>query len=381
MTLEELTTLEKLNNAFYKCSKASFWKEGTQRYKVNLLQNNLELQEDLRTGNYKVSPPVQFTLNERGKLRYIKAPAMRDRIVQKILCEEILVPQLSRYLIYDNYASLKNRGTAFARKRIDIFLREHVAEYGNEGYVLQIDIKGYFDHIDHEILKHMVRQKIHEPEEVMTLIDYIIDSSSDSDKGLSLGSEAPQILAVFYMSPIDNYIKSVKGHKHYGRYEDDLIDILRYKQDAKDLLEEIKPQLADLKLTLNERKTHIVKLSHGFTFMKIKYNVDGNKIIKRPAREKASRERHRIKKHKKLYDKGLLTEYHIRNCYISWRNNVIKECNHCEKTINSLDRLYDSLFPEHETYKRVPRDKLIAEIFKEEYDENYLKYVIEMGEI
>ena len=72
MTLEELTTLDKLNDAFYDCSKISWWKEGTQRYKVNLLINNTKLQSDVRNHRYKVSPTTKFTINERGKPKRVR---------------------------------------------------------------------------------------------------------------------------------------------------------------------------------------------------------------------------------------------------------------------------------------------------------------------
>lgn len=136
MTLEELTTLEKLNNAFYEYASNVSNKESMHRYKANLLINNIELQDDLRNGTYKVSKTNNFTINERGKMRDIKEPAIRDRVVQKILCKYILVPQLRKYLIYDNYASLENRGTSFARKRITIMLQKYIKEYGDNGYVL-----------------------------------------------------------------------------------------------------------------------------------------------------------------------------------------------------------------------------------------------------
>ena len=90
-------------------------------------------------------------------------------------------------------------------------------------------------------------------------------------------SEAPQIFAVFYLSPIDSFIKTVKGIKYYGRYMDDMLIISESKEELKKLLEEIKEQLAKLKLEINERKTHITKLSRGFTFMQVKYNVDRKK--------------------------------------------------------------------------------------------------------
>ena len=136
MTIEELTTLDNLCDAFYKCAKVSYWKESTQNFKANLLLKCVELQEDLRNGKYKVSPTVDFVLSERGKVRQINAPVIRDRVVQKVLMEHILLPALSRPLIYDNYASLKGRGTSLARKRMDVHLQRFMKEHGTDGYIL-----------------------------------------------------------------------------------------------------------------------------------------------------------------------------------------------------------------------------------------------------
>ena len=341
MTIEELTTIENLNNAFLKTSKISHWKESTQRYKASLLMNNISLQEELRSGAYKTSPTTKFAICERGKLRNIEAPAMRDRVVQKVLCEKILIPQLTKHLIYDNYASLKDRGVAFARKRIDIFLRHF-----KEGYVLQIDIKSYFPSIDHEALKRMLHDKIHEPPEIMNLIDYIVDTSSETSKGLNLGSEAPQIFAIFYLSRLDNYIKTVKRVKYYGRYMDDMIIFSESKQELKGLLEDIKRELKEIKLEINEKKTHITKLSHGFTFLQIKYNINHGKIIKRPTRAKITRERRRLKKYK-----NILTDEDAQNAYKSWRNSLVKDCKQSKRSIRNMDRLFDSLFTPKEKEK------------------------------
>lgn len=365
MTLEELTTFEKLNNAFYQSARISHWKESTQRYKANLFVNNLKLQEDLRSGNYRISQTTNFQLTERGKLRHIEAPAIRDRIIQKVLCQNILVPYLTKPLIYDNYASLKNRGTSFARKRIEVLLQKYIRKHGSDGYILQIDIKKYFESIDHDILKDMLHKQIHEPQEIMNLIDYVVDTSSHSNKGLNLGSEAPQIFAIYFLSSIDSYIKTVKGIKYYGRYMDDMFIISDSKDNLKILLEEIKTELGKLKLQINEKKTHITKLSHGFTFMQIKYSLEGNKIIKRPTHSKIVRERRRLKKYKKRFENGLMSENDIHNCYMSWRNAVLKDCNACQRTIESMDRLYKELFPIREKPKKLKRSEIIAEAFKD----------------
>ena len=364
MTFEELFTLENLNNAFYSCSKISQWKERTQRYKATMLLRNVELQDELLNGEYRISPTTNFELNERGKERHIEAPAIRDRIVQKILCQNILTPCLTKQLIYDNYASLKDRGTSFARKRIDVLLRKFIREQGPDGYILQIDIKRYFDSIDHNILKKLIREYIHEPDDVMNLIDYIIDSSSDTDKGLNLGSEAPQTFAIFYLSKLDSFVKTVKGFKYYGRYMDDIFVIHESKEELRKLLEEIRGQLATLNLEINEKKTNITKLSHGFTFMQIKYSIDGHKLIKRPTHSKVHRERKRLKKYKYLYDKGLIGMFAVKNSYKSWRNNVIRDCNSCKTTIDSIDRMYKEFFPDKEEYHRDSRERIIQDIYR-----------------
>lgn len=370
MTIEELTTFEKLNNAFYESAMISQWKEATQRYKSNLFANNLKLQQELRNGTYKISQTTNFQLNERGKVRNIEAPAIRDRIIQKVLCQNILVPYLTKPLIYDNYASLKGRGTSFARKRIDVLLQKFIRKHDG-GYVLQIDIKKYFESIDHDILKIMLHERICEPKDIMDLIDYFVDASSHSNKGLNLGSEAPQIFAIYYLSPIDSYIKTVKSIKYYGRYMDDMFIFSDDKQVLKELLKEIKTELDKLKLQINDKKTHITKLSHGFTLLQIKYNVDGKKVIKRPTHSKIVRERRRLKKYKKMYDSGAMEENDIRNCYMSWRNALIKDCNACYKTIQSMDTLYKELFPIRESTKKPKRSEIIERAFKELYEPEF----------
>lgn len=365
MNLEELFTLENLNEAFHESAKISYWKDSTQRYGANLLLNNIKLQEELLGGRYKVSPTIDFKISERGKIRYIEAPSVRDRIVQKVICKKILVPRLTKYFIYDNYASLKNRGTSFARKRLDVLLHKYINKHSSDGYILKVDIKKFFDSIDHAVLKKMLTDKLDAPAPVMSLIYYFIDTSSKTDKGLNLGAEIPQILAIFYLHNFDNYIKSVKGFKFYGRYMDDMFLLSDSKDELKEMLKEIKQQLARLKLEVNERKTIITTLHHGFTFMQIKYNIVDGKIIKRPTCNKIVRERKRLKKFKKKYEQGLMSEFDIRNCYKSWRNSLMKDCNACYKTAQSMDKLYYELFPTQEKKQKPTRTQIINYIFDE----------------
>lgn len=340
--LEKITELDRLCEAFKEVRSVSAWKTSTQRYEADVINQNLKLQKEVRDGTYAQSPLLNFIINERGKLRDIHAPAVRDRVLQKVVNQDILLPCLRKYLIYDNSASLQQRGTSFARKRHLIHLRNYIKKYGTEGYILKIDIRHYFDSIDHSVCWKMIEPRI--PESTKPIVKYIIENASESDKGLNLGSEVPQTLAVYYLHTIDNYCKIVKGVKWYGRYMDDIYLFGRNKEELREILNNIRELLAPLKLELNERKTQIIKLTHGYTFMQLKYRVlDNGKVVVSPAPVKITRERRKLKAYKRLYDKGKLSEPDILNAYKSWRQAILHDCS-CKKSIANLDKLYEELF-------------------------------------
>lgn len=366
-TLQGLFELNTLCECTYECTKQSRWKETTQRYIANMLPLNIDLREDVLNGRYAVQPTTDFLLNERGHIRKIEAPVVRDRIVQKTLTKHVLTPSLRPYLIYDNYASLTDRGTHFARRRLEVMLRRYMSKNGTDGYILLIDIRKYFENVDHEVLKDLIAPKLaKEPREVIDLIHYVIDTSSHSEKGLNLGSEAPQIFAVYYLNPVDQFVKVVNGIRYYGRYMDDIFVIGKSKIELTHLLAEIKEKLSELKLEINEKKTHIVKLNHGFTFLQVKYNIlPSGRILKRLSHGKIVREKRRLKAFKRMTDRGQMTENDVLLCYKSWRGTVVREHNACRKTLDNLDALYKSLFPVHEEAERKGRNALFAESFKE----------------
>ena len=380
--LEQIVSLNTLNRCSLLCTKQSRWKDATQRYLANMLINNIQLQDDVIDGSYSVMPTTDFDLNERGHMRKIEAPAIRDKNLQKALTINVLLPNIRPYLIYDNYASLKNRGTSFARKRFEILLRKYVAKHGVNGYGLFIDIKKYFESIPHSILKQRMEQRLsNESEEIRRLVNYIIDKTSHTDRGVNLGGEAPQIFAVDYLTPMDNYIKIVKGIKYYGRYMDDafLFDVSKSKLKA--LRQEIENILASLGLELNKKKTRIAKISNGFVFLQIKYNVfPSGKILKRPTHSKIVRERRRLKGFRRLLDKGVLDAESIQNCYLSWRGTMIKDHNACDKTIKAMDDLYHKLFPEPVKKEKEKRSVLVKKINRKADTED-LKYLFDISRV
>lgn len=362
-TIEQLTELQNLNECAWECTRQSRWKESTQRYLSDMLQKNLELREEILSGQYRVKPTIDFTLNERGHIRQIEAPVVRDRIVQKSLMKHVLTPSLTPYLIYDNYASMKRRGTSFARKRFEIMLHRYIRKYGTDGCILMIDVKKYFNNIDHDVLKRLIAPRLKDqPEDVMQLIHYVIDTSSKTGKGLNLGSECPQIFAIYYLNPVDQFVKVVKGVKYYGRYMDDIFVIGRSKTELRTLLTEIESKLAELLLEVNHHKTHIVKLRHGFTWLQIKYTVEPTgHITKAMSHNKIVRERRRLKSFRRQFDLGMMTEPQIWEAYQSWRGSVVRDHNACEHSLRAMDATYASLFPAHQEQPKRSRRALIVQ--------------------
>ena len=76
---------------------------------------------------------------------------MVDKTVNHLLCDEVLSPAISPFLIHDNGASQKNKGVAFSRKRLETHLHRYYREHkSNDGYILLMDFSGYYASIPHK---------------------------------------------------------------------------------------------------------------------------------------------------------------------------------------------------------------------------------------
>lgn len=346
-----------LSRAAKEAAKGVKYKASVQRFMLRRLTNvaainrNLVYHKDIRKGF------ICFILMERGKLRKIMSVHFSERVPQKSLNQNALIPVLTRSLIHDNGASRKGMGTGFAMKRLVGHLRWHFRRYGNEGYILLVDFSDYFGSIDHEVAKQIIADAFDDPG-IIWLSNLFIDAyyefnvkfknipEEEAHKGLGLGSEINQTIAISVPNPMDHYIKEVLRIKCYGRYMDDFYLIHPDKEYLKYCLSEIERICSVLKITVSEKKTKIVKLSHGFTFLKTKiYMTETGKIIRKPCHKAVVRERRKLKKQKKLLDAGIMTFADIRCSYASWKGSM--KSRNARKTVHSMDKLFDSLFIEH----------------------------------
>ena len=127
------------NNLYraYKVSvKTSKWKETTQKFMMNFLRYIFSIQDDLMNRTLQNGPTQEFTLFERGRVRPITSIQIRDRIIRHVLCDEVLLPEVKKHIIYDNCASIKGRGISHQRDRFEVHLRKYYRLYGNEGWIL-----------------------------------------------------------------------------------------------------------------------------------------------------------------------------------------------------------------------------------------------------
>ncbi len=321
-TLEDVIDLNALYRSQREAARGVNWKTSTQRYRIDWLINNQRAKHMVLEGKEVCKGFHEFDVIERGKLRHIQSVHFSERVIQKSLTQNVYVPTITPSYVYDNSANLRGKGTAFAIQRVKQALAHHYRKYGTEGYALQADFKSFFASIPHERTKEIIERYVLDPR-VVALGKHFIDFQGSV--GLGLGSEPNQILAVGFPSVIDHLIQDRCAVEYYGRYMDDLIVIDHDKLTLQIVLALLRDIVGTIGLTLNAKKTHIVKLSHGFTFLKTKYSyTNTGKVLMRPSRDSITRERRKIKAHARMVREGKMSYAQALQSYQSWRGSKLR---------------------------------------------------------
>lgn len=219
MDYEKMSDFNNLYNSYLLCRKGKGWKNSTVLYQQDALYNTWLLREELIKGSYELGEYNVFPLFA-PKPRIIKSISFKDKVVQRSLCDNVLTPTFERHFIYDNYACRKGKGVHAAIDRTKEYMRDYYRRYGMDGYAFKCDIEKYFDSIDHDKLKNIVRRLVKD-DRVYALLVKIIDSTAGS--GLPLGNQTSQLFSLIFLSAFDHYIKETLRIKYYLRYMDDFI--------------------------------------------------------------------------------------------------------------------------------------------------------------
>ena len=331
---------EHLYHSYKMCRRNVGWKASVQKYITNAPINVYQTWKRLQAGKYRTSGFYEFDLMERGKKRHIRSVTIGERIVQRCLCDYALVPVLGRTYIYDNGASMANKGYSFAIDRLCQHLRQHYRKHGTEGYVLLFDFSKFFDRVSHRVVKAVLHREFSD-ERIIKLTEHFIDAFGDV--GLGLGSQISQVLALASANRLDHYIQEQCRIGSYGRYMDDGYLIHPSKEYLQKCLEGIRRICEELEITLNEKKTQIVKLSRGFTFLKVRFFLlPGGRIVRKIYHCSVTRMRRKLKSYQRFVAAGKMT---MDDVYQSWQSWKAYASNfNAWHTIQSMAALYNKLF-------------------------------------
>lgn len=130
---EDVFSYEHLYQAGKNCCKGVMWKNSTQSYMSRITTNTASTHDALLRREFRSRGFHDFDLIERGKLRHIRSVHISERVVQRCLCDNILVPVFSHSFVFDNAASLKGKGVDFAMDRLDRHLHRFYRKFGVEG--------------------------------------------------------------------------------------------------------------------------------------------------------------------------------------------------------------------------------------------------------
>ena len=347
---EQIISFSSLLQAHQKARCGKQYKKEVIEFEAHLSRNLWALHYDLKYHRYKIQEYRKFTIYD-PKEREIQAIPYRDRIVQHALCDVLLIPLLENHLIDANCACRMGKGTDYAIKLLRSFMTKHYRKYGGEGYFIKLDIKKYFPSIDHEVLyrklerfnfdadtdwllhtvidsyscnaKQALRAAIEPAEGVADSLDEAQGETSPK-KGLPMGNQSSQCFALLYLDRIDRFIKEKLRIKFYVRYMDDMILLVRTKEEGKRILEDVRREVKNESLELNP-KSAVIPVKNGVEFLGWRFKFGKNGKLIQKIRQ-SSRKRMLLKMRKNIFlaEQNRKDEESIENSLASYKGHLLR---------------------------------------------------------
>ena len=250
-----------------------------EQYAERLDENLKQLIRRMRSMAYRPGPVREVRIPKEGQpgaTRGLGISNIEDKIVQKMM-QQILQSIYEPLFLDCSYGFRPNRSCHDAIKSLHQHLYRH-----NVSTVIDVDLKSYFDTIDHELLESMLRDKIKD-QRFMRYIKRMFRAGilsagefSVSDEGVPQGSVCSPVLSnIFAHYVIDEWFEGVvkqhcKGKVAMFRYCDDAVICCQEDKDAKRIVTALAKRLAKYKLQLNEDKTRGVRFSRSLAVQGVK---------------------------------------------------------------------------------------------------------------
>lgn len=299
-----------LRQAYYDARRHKRGKPYVQRFETRLEQNLGELCDELYERRYRPRPSSCFIITDPKK-REVFAADFRDRIVHH-LYYNYTHTLFERTFIHDSYSCIKGRGTHYGIRRLAQHIRQESQGYTVPCWVMKMDIRGYFMHIDRRRLlgicldtiermrrhycsaSHAARWEevidigfVRYLTEAIVLLDptedcRIVGRLEDWDDlphdkslfhspegcGLPIGNLTSQLLSNVYLNMLDQYMKRELGCRHYGRYVDDFYVVSADREWLLSLVPQVRMALKErLGLDFHDGKLCVTSVWHGAEFL------------------------------------------------------------------------------------------------------------------
>jgi len=247
-----------------------------EAYGENLEANIQALVERLKGKRYRAKLVRRcYIPKENGKERPLGIPALEDRLLQ-LACAKLLASIFESDFVDTSYGYRPNRSAKEAIEDLKFNL-----QFGKYGYIVEADIKGFFDNIDHEWLLRMLRERIDDAAFLDLIRKWlkagILDTDGkiiDPESGTPQGGVVSPVLANIYLHfGLDLWFqKRVKAHckgdAFILRYADDFICAFRYRDEAERFYLELPNRLSKFGLSVAPEKTKMIRFSRFHPGMK-----------------------------------------------------------------------------------------------------------------
>ena len=299
---------------------------GAAQFQRKLEANIESIRQRLSDGTWAPGFYHQFKVFE-PKPRIITCCSVPDRVVHHAFCQ-ICAPLMERRFIDQSYACRKGLGSHMAILRARAISRRHP-------YFLKIDVRKYFDNVDHVVLEEIIASIFRESQ-VRELARRIIErvkvrvgdlilgwdkaSSRPRGKGLPIGNLTSQWFANLYLDGFDHYCaESLRLGLRYMRYMDDILVFTDSKEEAWELMYAMREWLwRNRQLQLKDEATIVAPVTSGVPYLGLIIRPDGWRL--RPSRLR--RTKRSVRKHYESYRRGECSADQFQNILRSMEGNA-----------------------------------------------------------